>query len=266
MTHTLRPYMTALRIRARLETQYRAAALGGLVTQVFFGLVYICLYEALFDGSDPAALRETITYVWLQQMFFRLLLSTDGELNQQILSGGIAYTLCRPVDQYFYWLSRCLAMKAVGAVMRAIPMIAVQFLLPASLRMALPDGWAGMGQFTLSLMLGALCLAAVENICAAINMKTLDNRGMSALIRLLMMFLAGNIIPLTLFPESVQALVRYQPFAQALDAPTRMYMQAQALPEWLGNLGVQLLWVFALMALGRWMWSRQLRNMTVQGG
>jgi len=90
MTQTLRPYLTALRIRARLETQYRAAALGGLVTQVFFGLVYIFIYEAFFDGSDPEALRETITYVWLQQMFFRLLLSTDGELNQQILSGGRA--------------------------------------------------------------------------------------------------------------------------------------------------------------------------------
>lgn len=263
---SLRPYLTALRIRARLETQYRAAALGGLVTQVFFGLVYICIYESFFDGSDPQALQETITYVWLQQMFFRLLLSTDGELNQQILSGGIAYTLCRPVNQYYYWLSRCLAMKAVGAVMRAIPMIALQFLLPVPLRMTLPDGWTGLGQFALSLMLGALCLAAIENICAAINMKTLDNRGMSALIRLLMTFLAGNIIPLTLFPEPLQALMRYQPFAQALDAPTRMYMQAQALPEWLGNLGIQLFWVAALVLLGQWMWSRQMRHMTVQGG
>jgi len=266
MTQTLRPYLTALRIRARLETQYRAAALGGLVTQVFFGLVYIFIYEAFFDGSDPEALRETITYVWLQQMFFRLLLSTDGELNQQILSGGVAYILCRPVDQYFYWLSRCLAMKAVGAVMRAVPMIALQFLLPPALRMALPDGLAGLGQFSLSLLLGTVCLAAIENICAAITMKTLDNRGISAMIRLLMAFLAGNIIPLTLFPESLQALVRYQPFAQALDAPSRMYLTAQALPEWLGSIGVQLFWVMALVALGRWMWACQLRNMTVQGG
>ena len=40
---SLRPYFTVFRLRALMETQYRAAALGGLVTQVFFGLVYIFL-------------------------------------------------------------------------------------------------------------------------------------------------------------------------------------------------------------------------------
>ena len=44
---SLRPYMTVFRLRALMETQYRAAALGGLVTQVFFGLVYIFMYTAL---------------------------------------------------------------------------------------------------------------------------------------------------------------------------------------------------------------------------
>jgi len=266
MMNTLRPYWTALRIRARLEMQYRAAALGGLVTQVFFGLVYICLYTALFDGSDPRSLQETITYVWLQQMFFRLLMATDSELTQQIMTGGVAYTLCRPVDQYFYWLSRCTAQKAVGAVMRALPMLAVQFFLPPGLRMAPPASPAALGQFCFGLLLGTVTLAEIENICMAFTMQTLDNRGVSAMLRLIMMILAGNIIPLTLFPESVQALIRYQPFAQALDAPTRMYLQAQPFPQWLLNTGVQLFWLAALLLLGRWMWARRLRNMTVQGG
>ena len=73
-----RPYLTVFRLRALQETQYRAAALGGLVTQVFFGLVYIFLYTVLYAGSDPQALADTITYVWIQQMFFRMMFSTDG--------------------------------------------------------------------------------------------------------------------------------------------------------------------------------------------
>lgn len=263
---SFRPYWTAFRIRAQLETQYRGAALGGLVTQMFFGLVMIFLYEALFDGSNPALLRETVTYVWLQQMFFRLLMATDTELTQQILSGGIAYTLCRPVDQYGYWLSRSLAMKIVGALMRAFPMLAFQMVLPAELRMTPPDGWTGLIQFGFGLMLGVVALAEIENICAAVTMKTLDARGIAGMLRLVQMILAGNIIPLTLFPDSVQALLRYQPFAQALDAPTRMYLHAQSLPDWLLNTGMQLLWIILLGLLGRWMWARRLRNMTVQGG
>ena len=266
MMKAMKPYWTAFRIRARLETQYRGAALGGLVTQVFFGLILVYLYQALFAGSSPDELRETVTYVWIQQMFFRLLLSTDGELNQQIMTGGVAYTLCRPVNQYSWWLCRCMAMKLVGALMRCIPMLLVQFIIPADIRMALPESPLALCQFTLGLMLGVVTLGEIENICMAFTMKTLDSRGISGMIRLLQMVLAGNIIPLTLFPDSVQALIRYQPFAQALDAPTRMYLHAQSAEEWLLNTAIQLGWIILLGALGRWMWQRRLRDMTVQGG
>ena len=53
MLEKWRPYLTVFRLRALQETQYRAAALGGLVTQVFFvestenilyGLLFVLLY------------------------------------------------------------------------------------------------------------------------------------------------------------------------------------------------------------------------------
>ena len=97
-------------------------------------------------------------------------------------------------------------------------------------------------------------------------MKTLDSRGISGMINLLMMILAGNIIPLTLFPETVQALLRYQPFAQALDAPIRMYQHAQSTAEFSINLAAQLGWLAVLIAGGRALWRQHLRSVTVQGG
>lgn len=83
-----KPYFSLYRLKAMQETQYRAAALGGLVTQAFFGLLYVFLYTALFRGKNQAELAETITYVWLQQMFFRVLLMNDTELIQQVMTGG----------------------------------------------------------------------------------------------------------------------------------------------------------------------------------
>ena len=266
MRNKLRPYLTAFRVRALLETQYRGAALGGLVTQLFFGLVYAYLYSALYAGSDPAGLRATVTYVWLQQMFFRALFMSDGEFQQQILSGSLAYTLCRPVDQHLYWISRNLAAQIIGMLMRAIPMMLLQFLLPSEVRMALPASPLALAQFILSLLLGVFCVSQVHAIALACTMKTLDNRGLSAMLSLLLMTFSGNVVPLPLFPESLQQLIRYQPFAQVLDAPIRMYLGAQRMGEWLLNLAVQLGWIVALMALGRWLWARQLRSVTVQGG
>ncbi|MBE5805049.1 MAG: hypothetical protein E7316_11135 [Clostridiales bacterium] len=266
MKNKLRPYLTAFRVRALLETQYRGAALGGLVTQMFFALVYICLYTALYAGGDPTGLRATVSYVWLQQMFFRAMFMSDGEMQQQILSGSLCYTLCRPVDQHLYWISRNLAAQVVGVAMRAIPMLLLQCLLPQAYRIALPASPLALGQFVISLMLGVFCVSQLHAISLACTMKTLDHRGLSAMLSLLLMTFSGNVVPLTLFPEGFQQLIRYQPFAQVLDAPIRMYLEGQPMGEWLFNLAVQLMWIAALMALGRWMWRRQLRNVTVQGG
>ena len=261
-----RPYFTVFRLRALMETQYRAAALGGLVTQVFFGLVYIFLYTTLYAGSSPEMLRDTITYVWLQQMFFRMMFSADGELGNLIMSGGIAYMLVRPVDQHRFWVCRDVAGRLVGALMRLIPMLAIQFILPRELRMVLPDGWLSLVQFGVSLMIGCVCLCEMMSIIDAVTMKTLDKRGISAILNLTMMTFSGNVIPLTLFPDSLQTLIRYQPFAQALDAPIRMYQQCAGLPEWGLNVAVQVGWIFILRWIGRSMWSRQLDNLIVQGG
>ena len=261
-----RPYLTVFRLRALMETQYRAAALGGLVTQVFFGLVYIFLYTTLYAGSSPEMLADTITYVWLQQMFFRMMFSTDGELTNLIMNGGIAYMLVRPVDQHRFWVCRDVGGRLVGAMMRLIPMVAIQFLLPKELRISLPDGWLSFVQFGTSLLIGCVCLCELMSILDAINMKTLDKRGVSAILNLTMMTFSGNVIPLTLFPDSLQTLIRYQPFAQALDAPIRMYQSCASLPEWALNVAVQAGWILILRWVSRAMWQKRLDNMIVQGG
>ena len=263
---SLRPYFTVFRLRALMETQYRAAALGGLVTQVFFGLVYVFLYTALYAGESPDMLRDTISYVWLQQMFFRMMFSSDGELGNLIMSGGIAYMLVRPVDQHRFWVCRDVAGRLVGAMMRLIPMLAIQFILPKELRLAPPDGWMSFLQFIVSLMIGCVCLCELMSISDAVVMKTLDKRGISAILSLTMMTFSGNVIPLTLFPDSLQLLIRYQPFAQALDAPIRMYQSCASLTEWALNVAVQVGWIFILRWIGRSMWNRQLNNLIVQGG
>lgn len=266
MMQKIRPYWSAFRIRALLEFQYRGAALGGIITQGFFGLILIFLYQALYAGSEPRQLMETITYVWLQQMFFFALLTGEGEIIQQIMSGSVAYSLVRPVDQQLYWCCRDLAMKIVGVGMRLTPMLLLQFILPEDCRMLPPGSPLAFVQFFVSMLMGFLCLTEISSISQACVMITLDNRGLSSILNLLKAVLSGNVIPLTLFPASVQQLIRYQPFAQALDAPIRMYLNEQTAGEFALNFGVQLLWFFALMLMARLLWRSNLKRLVVQGG
>ena len=127
-------YYAIFRLRRRLETQYRGAALGGIICQMFFGLVLIALYRALYAGKpQEMPFSQVATYVWLQQAFFRMLLSSDPELLDKIRTGGIAYDMCRPVSLYGYYYARIMAQKVMGTLLRAAPMLVFAAVLP--------DGW-----------------------------------------------------------------------------------------------------------------------------
>ena len=260
----IRAYRTAAALHARQVSRYRGAALGGMVTQLFFGIMLVALYRTL--AGEGVLFRETATYVWLQQIFFRAFFSSDSDINEQIMTGGVSYSLLRPVDLHLWYVCREMAGKFVGVCMRLLPMILVQFLLPEDWRMLLPDGPAGIAQFALSLGLGFLMMAEVNMICAAVTMRTLDNKGITGLINLVMMILCGNIIPLTLAPPRLFALLRWQPFAQMLDAPIRMYLHALPAGEWALSLGVQCAWLILILLFSRLLWRHNVRRLEMQGG
>jgi ABC-2 type transport system permease protein len=80
------------------------------------------------------------------------------------------------------------------------------------------------------------------------------------------MTLSGMIVPIPFFPEWAQSIIRILPFSGLVDTPYRLYMghlPASDLPFLFGH---QLIWTGIFVLLGRWMLSRALRRMTVQGG
>ncbi len=260
-------YFTVFKMRLRMELQYRGAMIGGIACQMFFGLVLVALYRALYAGKPQSLPIESVaTYVWLQQAFFRMMLASDNELVDKIKSGDISYDLCRPVNMYGFYYARIMAQKLMGSLMRAIPMLVVAFLLPKGWGMCLPDSAAGLLTAIPALFLGLLCMCALENITVAFTMITLDPRGMQGLLNLLMMTLSGNLLPLTLFPESWQRVITLFPYAQLLDAPIRLYTGAYAPTEALRIYALQAFWVVVLVAIGVSMWNANRKRMIVQGG
>ena len=263
----MRAYLSAFRMRRRLEFQYRGAVLGGVVCQVFFGLILIAIYRALYAGKPQAMpLSQITSYVWLQQAFFRMLLASDPELMDKIRTGSIAYDLCRPLNLYGFYYVRIMAQKMTGSLLRAVPMLLFAFLLPEGWGLMLPASATGLIWSLAGLLLGLLCVSALENITMGFTMRTLDSRGMQALLNLLMMILAGNILPLTLFPDSWQRVITLLPYAQLLDTPIRLYTGEYALSRAPEALLIQVCWTLLLVLAGCAFWRNNQRKLVIQGG
>ena len=88
-----------------METQYRGAVLGGLICQLFFGIVLVAIYRALYAGKPQTMpLSHVTTYVWLQQAFFRMLLATDPELQDKMFR-ILGFTEERAQEQFGFLMN-----------------------------------------------------------------------------------------------------------------------------------------------------------------
>ena len=263
----MKAYFSVFRMRLRMETQYRGAVLGGIVCQIFFGLILIAVYRALYAGKPQSLpLSHVTTYVWLQQAFFRMLLSSDAELTDKIRTGGIAYDLCRPVYLYGFYYARIMAQKLMGSLLRAFPMLVFAALLPEGWGITLPASVPALLLSLAALLLGLCCVCAMENITMAFTMRTLDPRGFQAMLNLLMMILSGNLLPLTLFPDSWQRVITLLPYAQMLDAPIRLYTGEYTISQAPGVLLLQGCWTALLAIAGMLFWKRNQHRLIIQGG
>ena len=263
----MKAYLSVFGMRRRMETQYRGAVLGGLVCQIFFGIILVAIYRALYAGKPQTIpLGHVTTYVWLQQAFFRMLLSNDPELLDKIRTGAIAYDLCRPVHLYGYYYARILAQKVTGSALRALPMLVFAALLPEGWGLCAPVSVPALLAATVALILGFFCVSAIENITMGFTMRTLDPRGMQAMLSMLITIFAGNILPLTLFPDSWQRVITLLPYAQLLDAPIRLYTGEYSLGMLPQVLAIQGGWTVILILAGCAFWNRNQRKLIIQGG
>lgn len=263
----MRPYRAVLSARFRMLLQYRSAALGGLVTQMFFGLVFIMIYEAFYRSSStpqPMTFQDLVTYVWLGQALLAMLpWNVDSEVRAMMSDGTVAYELLRPVDTYALWYGRAMAWRTAPTVLRAVPMTILAMLF---FGMRLPDSWTSLGAFAISLLGSLLLGCSITTLMNIALFWTVSGEGIRHLVPTLVVFLSGMNVPLPLFPAWLQRIVYVLPFRGLVDTPFRFYVGHLPPRELLPLLGHQLGWTLAFVLLGRWLMARGVRRVVVQGG
>jgi ABC-2 type transport system permease protein len=183
---------------------------------------------------------------------------------QNIRDGGLDRYLIRPWD-YFH----SFVINNVGEKITKLTI-----LLP----MALVLAWAFRADLTWSITWGrALLLPASVLMAAGISLLmnasvgllafwTADISGISTFYLVLEGLLTGWLIPLDLFPPALKQWVLLTPFRFMLSLPVEILVGARPTAELLGLVGVQLVWLLALIVLYRLLWTRGLRVYSSAGG
>jgi ABC-2 type transport system permease protein len=272
----LRPYRAVVSARFRMLLQYRAAALAGLWTQLFFGLVLIMIYEAFYRSSlaavQPMAFAQIVSYVWLGQALLTMLpWNVDPDIRAMVRSGAVGYELCRPVDLYGLWYARAIAQRTAPVVLRATPLVVIA---AAGLPLVGLEEWqlgppaslaAGVG-FAATLGCGLALVCALSTLLNITLLWTISGEGIAMVMTTAVSMLSGLLIPLPLLPDWAQPVLRWLPFAGVFDLPFRIYAGHVPPADVAAVIARQIAWTVALVALGRWLLGRGVRRVVVQGG
>lgn len=267
----MRQYLSFFKLKFATGLQYKAAAIAGLTTQIFFGFVFIMVYVAFYGSGTPEAditLSEIIPYLWLNQAFFSLIFiwHKDNEIMNMIKNGNVAYELCRPQNLYVMWFVRILASKLSSTVLRCGPLLLVAFLLPAPYNLTLPPNLTAFIFFIITLGLSALLVTALVAFMYVLIFYSIDSKGIQGMYCSTAEILAGQVIPIPLFPTVLKAIATVLPFAYISDFSFRIYsgnITGVAIAQ---GLVIQIAWLIILIILGMLCTNKILKRVSVQGG
>ncbi len=274
-TVALASYVAVASTRFRTLLQYRVAALAGIATQIFWGLLKLMVLGAFYEVATtppPMSFEAIVVYVWLGQCLFVLLpYNIDPDLREMFRSGSVAYEMLRPLSLYWHWFSRTLAFRTAPALLRLIPGLAFALII---LRLIGLDQWvmplpaSGIHALAFAVSIGFMVVFSVafQMLVNASMFWLMDSRGMVNLSAGFVMVLCGMIIPLPLFPDWLQPFLYWQPFRALCDIPFRIYSGDIPVDALISHLALQCGWSLAFIGIGITLLNRAQRQLVVQGG
>jgi ABC-2 type transport system permease protein len=225
----LRKYTWLGLIAARSNLAY----LGEVATRTLFLAVILFIFLQLWRVTCSETGATTLGGLTLAQMLWYLAMTeaitlsaprVAQEVDQDVRTGALAVQLIRPLEYPLARMWTTLGERLVRFGLNAVVGAMLALVLVG------PIGFtpSGLLMFALALPL-AFVLDFLGNFLIGLAAFWIeDTSGLTLIYSRVTMILGGMLIPLELFPERFQPILRALPFASMVYGPARMFVQPDA--------------------------------------
>jgi ABC-2 type transport system permease protein len=246
---------------------YRAAAVAGLATNFFFGLLRAAVLLALFGEAQEVAgytQRDAVTYTGLTQAVIAYLgIFGWYDLMRAVHSGEVAADLLRPLNLFTLWLAHDLGRALAALLLRGL---GIMLLYALVFDLSAPVGPLAWLALLVAVALSWLVSFAFRFLVNLAAFWTPNALGIGRFFFYLGLFLSGFLMPLDLFPDWLQRAAAVTPFPYMLDTVVGIYLGVTGPSELLGALLLQLAWVLGMMVAAQLLLRSAVRRLVVLGG
>ncbi len=262
----IKKYIALIKTSAQCAIAYRTNFIisTGITFVLFFASFY--LWKYIYLGRESIA-----TYSWdnMKTYLFVSFISNaflswyaESGLSKKILDGTVEMELVKPFSFQFARLSESLGSTIFESIVVIVLAIPIKFIFD----IPMPTHVSTWLLFILSLIFSILCKFGIIYIFSMFCFYTTSYVGVSWARQAITNLLSGAVIPLTFFPPAIRSVLNTMPFKYIVDIPANIFLGAYNVIDSMMLMGMGFLWIIALFALGKLLYSLFIRKVTINGG
>ena len=259
-------YKQQFKTTTAMMFQYRASLVIWLIGQVLEPLVYLIVWSTVSNNSGGSVgsfttaefagyfillmLVNQFTYTWIMY-----------EFEYRIREGTFSFALLKPVHPIHSDIADNVSSKLITLPIMIAIAIGLGFGFHASIS---PSLWS-IAIFIPALLLAFLVRFLLEWTLAQAAFWTTRVGAINQVYFVLMLFLSGQIAPLTLLPHPVQIGAMILPFYWMIGFPVELLLGQVTFIQALVGLGAQIIWLIISIILVRAVWRAGVRVYSAVG-
>jgi ABC-2 type transport system permease protein len=225
----LRTYGWVARTTVRSNLAYLGEVGARAVFLAIILFIFLQLWRVTYAGTGEArlgglTLAQMVWYLMVTECITLSSVRVSAEVDGDVRTGALAVQLLRPLSYPLYRLSTTLAERTVRFALNLAVGVPLALLLAGPISLT-PLGLLG---FLVALPLAFLLDFLAYFLVGLAAFRLEDTSGLALVYSRVAMILGGTLIPLDLFPEGVQGVLKALPFASMIYGPSRLFVHPEA--------------------------------------
>jgi ABC-2 type transport system permease protein len=264
--HASRKYGFVGWIAARSMLAYFGEVLASTIFLGVIMFIFLNLWRVTFSSANATtlgglSLPQMLWYLAMTEAILTSRQRMTAAVDHDVRTGAVAVHLLRPLSYPLYRLWTDIGERGVSFALRLVIVSSIALIFVGPIPFSLP----GIALFALSVPFAFLLDFLMFFLIGLCAFWLEDTSGLVLIVSRLTMILGGMLIPLELFPDAFQPVLRVLPFSSIVYGPARMFVNPDL--EFLLNLilrqGVSIVILAAIVAL---VYRVALRRINANGG
>lgn len=188
--------------------------------------IFLRLWQVTYSQTGSAQLGgfTLAQMMWYLAMTESITLSVprvNTQIDEDVRTGALAVQLLRPMYYPLYRLWTTMGERVVRFGLNATVAIAIVWFFVGPI----PFTAEGLALFALSLPMAFILDFLAQFLVGVAAFWLEDTSGIYLIYSRMLMVLGGMLIPLELFPDSLQPILRAIPFSSMVYGPARLFVQ-----------------------------------------